>query len=31
MEWKKLWAVLRVIAENAPVVIQMIEQAKKKG
>lgn len=31
MEWKKLWSVLKVIAENAPVVIAMIDAAKKKG
>lgn len=30
MQWKKLWAVLKVIAENAPLVIQMIQQAKEK-
>lgn len=30
MKWTSLWKVLKVLAENAPVVIALVEQAKKK-
>jgi len=31
MKWSSLWKVLKVIAENAALIIQLIEKAKKEN